>query len=39
MKKIILTLLVASSLVINAQEEDKGTFTLSGSVDVYHTLI
>tara|TARA_R110002167_G_scaffold187189_3_gene388323 strand:+ start:995 stop:1990 length:996 start_codon:yes stop_codon:yes gene_type:complete len=38
MKKIILTLLVASSLVINAQEnEDKGTFTLSGTVDVYGT--
>ncbi|MDP5105274.1 MAG: porin [Polaribacter sp.] len=38
MKKIILTLLVASSLVINAQEkEDAGTFTLSGTVDVYGT--
>lgn len=37
MKKIIFTLLLASSLLVNAQEEDKGTFTLSGSVDVYHT--
>ncbi|TXD51416.1 MULTISPECIES: outer membrane beta-barrel protein [unclassified Polaribacter] len=37
MKKIILTLLLASSIIINAQEEDKGTFTLSGSVDVYGT--
>jgi hypothetical protein len=37
MKKIIFTLLLASSFLINAQEEDKGTFTLSGSVDVYHT--
>ena len=38
MKKIILTLLVASSLVLNAQEkEDEGTFTLNGTVDVYGT--
>jgi hypothetical protein len=38
MKKVILSLLFVSSLVINAQDaEDKGTFTLSGSVDVYHT--
>tara|TARA_B100000787_G_scaffold86754_1_gene63980 strand:- start:6886 stop:7878 length:993 start_codon:yes stop_codon:yes gene_type:complete len=38
MKKIILTLLVASSLIITGQEkEDKGTFTLSGTVDVYGT--
>lgn len=37
MKKIIFTLLLASSLLVNAQEEDKGTFTLSGSVDVYHS--
>lgn len=37
MKKIILTLLLAGSVIINAQEEDKGTFTLSGSVDVYAT--
>lgn len=36
MKKIILTFLLASSLLINAQDE-KGTFTISGSVDVYHT--
>jgi hypothetical protein len=38
MKKVILSLLFISSLVLNAQDtEDKGTFTLSGSVDVYHT--
>jgi hypothetical protein len=37
MKKIILTLLVASSFLANAQDEDKGTFTLSGTVDVYGT--
>jgi len=38
MKKIIFTLLLTSSLVISAQEkEEKGTFTLSGSVDVYHS--
>jgi len=38
MKKIILTLLVASSLVMTGQEkEDEGTFTLSGTVDVYHS--
>ncbi|WP_298780565.1 outer membrane beta-barrel protein [uncultured Polaribacter sp.] len=37
MKKIILTLLLASSVIINAQEEDKGTFSLSGTVDVYHS--
>ena len=38
MKKIIFTLLLASSLVITGQEkEDKGTFTLSGTVDVYHS--
>lgn len=37
MKKIILTLLLASSVIINAQDEDKGTFTLSGTVDVYGT--
>lgn len=37
MKKIILTLLVASSFLATAQEtEDKGTFTLSGSVDTYY---
>jgi hypothetical protein len=35
MKKIILTLLVASSLVITAQEKEEKTFTLSGSVDTY----
>jgi hypothetical protein len=38
MKKIILTLLVASSFLATAQEtEDTGTFTLSGTVDVYGT--
>jgi hypothetical protein len=38
MKKIILTLLVASSLVMTGQEkEEKGTFTLSGSVDTYYS--
>ncbi len=37
MKKIILTILLASSVIISAQEENKGTFILSGSVDVYHT--
>jgi hypothetical protein len=38
MKKIILTsLFIAVSLVMNSQEEEKGKFTLSGSVDVYHT--
>ena len=37
MKKIIFTLLVASSFILTAQEEDKGTFTLSGSVDTYYS--
>jgi len=37
MKKIIFTFLLASSLLVNAQEEEKGTFTLSGTVDVYGT--
>ena len=38
MKKIIFTLLLASSLIVTGQEkEDKGTFTLSGTVDVYGT--
>lgn len=38
MKKLILSLLFVSSLVATAQEkEDKGTFTLSGTVDVYGT--
>ena len=38
MKKLIFTLLLASSLIVTGQEkEDKGTFTLSGSVDVYHS--
>lgn len=38
MKKLIFTLLLASSLIVTGQEkEDKGTFTLSGTVDVYHT--
>jgi hypothetical protein len=36
MKKIIFTLLVATSFLTTAQEkEEKGTFTLSGSVDTY----
>lgn len=38
MKKIIFTVLLASSLIMTGQEnDDKGTFTLSGSVDVYHS--
>ena len=38
MKKIILTsLFLAVSLVMSAQEEEKGKFTLSGTVDVYGT--
>lgn len=35
MKKIILTLLLASSLIMTGQEEEKKTLTLSGSVDTY----
>jgi len=35
MKKIILTLLLATSVLVNAQEEEKKSFTLSGSVDTY----
>ena len=37
MKKIIFSLLLASTIIVNAQEEEKGTFTLSGTVDVYGT--
>ena len=37
MKKIILALLFISSLTATSQEDEKGTFTLSGSVDVYHS--
>ena len=38
MKKLILSVLIFSSLILNAQDaEEKGIFTLSGSVDVYHT--
>ena len=38
MKKLIFTLLLASSLIVTGQEkDDKGTFTLSGTVDVYGT--
>jgi hypothetical protein len=38
MKKIIFTLLLTSSLLVIGQEkDDKGTFTLSGTVDVYGT--
>jgi hypothetical protein len=35
MKKIIFTLLLASSFLANAQEKEEKTFTLSGSVDTY----
>ncbi len=34
MKKLIFTLLLASNLIVNAQEEEK-KFTLSGSIDTY----
>ena len=38
MKKVILTLLLASSLIVTGQEkEEKGTFTLSGTVDTYYS--
>ena len=38
MKKIIFTLLLASSLIVTGQEkEEKGTFTLSGTVDTYYS--
>jgi hypothetical protein len=39
MKKIILAMLFIGALTTSAQEqeEEKGTFTLSGSVDVYHS--
>lgn len=37
MKKIIFTALLAVSFIATAQEEEKGTFTLSGTVDVYGT--
>lgn len=38
MRKIIFTLFLTSSLIIFGQEkENKGTFTLSGTVDVYHS--
>ena len=38
MKKVIFTLLLATGLIATAQEkEDKGTFSLSGTVDVYHS--
>ena len=38
MKKIIFTLLLTGSLIVTGQEsDDKGTFTLSGTVDVYGT--
>jgi hypothetical protein len=39
MKKIIFTLLFASSIILTAQEkeEEKGKFTLNGTVDVYGT--
>ncbi len=35
MKKIIFTLLFASSIILTAQEKEEKTFTLSGSVDTY----
>jgi len=36
MKKLILSVLIFSGLVLNAQDaEEKGTFTLSGSIDTY----
>lgn len=35
MRKIIFTFLLASSLLVNAQEKEEKTFTLSGSVDTY----
>ncbi|KGL64381.1 outer membrane beta-barrel protein [Polaribacter sp. Hel1_85] len=35
MKKIIFTLLLATSLIVTGQEKEEKTFTLSGSVDTY----
>ena len=37
MKKIILTALLAVSFIATAQEEEKWTFTLSGTVDTYYS--
>ena len=37
MRKIILTALLAVSFIATAQEEEKGTFTLSGTVDTYYS--
>lgn len=37
MKKIIFTLLLATVFLANAQEEEKGKFTVSGNIDVYGT--
>ena len=38
MKKIMLSILLASSLFINGQEKrNKGKFNLSGTIDVYHS--
>ena len=37
MKKIIFTALLAVSFIATAQEEEKGTFTLSGTVDSYYS--
>ncbi|WP_299064728.1 outer membrane beta-barrel protein [uncultured Polaribacter sp.] len=38
MKKIIFTLLLATSLIVTGQEkEEKGTFSVSGTVDMYGT--
>jgi hypothetical protein len=35
MKKVIFTLLLATSLIVTGQEKEEKTFTLSGSVDTY----
>ena len=37
MEKIIFTALLAVSFIATAQEEEKGTFTLSGTVDTYYS--
>ena len=36
MKKIIFTLLMTASFLATGQEKEKGTFTLSGSIDTYY---
>ena len=35
MKKVIFTLLLATSLIVTGQEKEEKTFTLSGSIDTY----